>query len=1009
MTNVITAMKPIFFRTISMFTFLVIAGWFLNVTLALGQEHQVRGVVTDVESEEPLIGVNIRVKDTDIGTATNHIGEFTLTANSPDDVLVFSYLGYQTKEVPIEGREELEVELTSEGLVGEEVVMVGYGVQRQRDVTGAVSSIDASRVRNMPTMSADQVLQGAAPGVQVRPSSGAPGASSVIRIRGVGTLNDASPLFVVDGMTVDNIDFLNPQDIEDINVLKDASATAIYGARGANGVIMISTRRSQIDRPTEIDVNVYRGWQEIARQIPLANAHEYAVLSNELAENEGRSPVFDDPNEFGEGTDWQDVAYRVAPVQSYQVAASGGTMNTAFRVSANYTRQDGIVRDNHLERINLRINNDYYLSDALRFGHNIGMVHQFQDPNAGVIGNAYRADPTVSPFDEDGNFNSTTARAPVGNLEADLHYHNSEQMQQRLFGNAYLDYTFLDNFEIRTDLGIDATRSEGKNFSPEYFVDTIQQSEENSLSVNTGFNYNILWENTLRYQNQFEGHRFDALLGHTIEEFKSESLGGSRIGMIGDIRELWYLNAGETEGQQVNNSSFDWGMESYIGRINYSYLDRYQLTATMRRDGSSRFGVENRYGWFPSFALGWVASDEPFIDNLNVFDHLRFRGSWGVTGNDKIGSYPGRPTVTGNINAVFGEDEDIFFGSTITTLANPQVGWEETTQLNAGVEFTLLGERLNAMVEYYDRVTDGILVQVPIPDYVGAGEPFVNAAEVKNYGFDFSLSWQEAGDAGFFYRVELLGSTINNEVLSLGEGREDIFGGGVGVGGMLATRTEVGESIGYFYGYEVDGVFQNEEELENYPTRGGEQPGDLRFRDLTGDGEITTDDRTKIGSPIPDLTFGANFSIGYRGFDLNANFAGQYGNEIYNAKQQARFGTPNWERTALDRWTGENTSDTHPRLTDGGHNFEVSDRFIEDGSYLKLQHIEFGYTLDGGLADRLNLSELRIYTSASNLFTLTEYSGYTPEIASGSVISDGIDSAPYPVSRTVTVGINTTF
>ena len=1002
-------MKTIFGKSLLICSIIVFIGGMTISSSVYGQDHQVSGIVTDADTEEPLIGVNIMVQDTDRGTATDRFGEFSLTATSPDDILVFTYLGYERKEVPIEGRDYLEVELTPEGLVGEEVVMVGYGVQRRRDVTGAVSSVDATRVRNIPTMSADQVLQGAAPGLQVRPSSGAPGASSVIRIRGVGTLNDSSPLFVVDGMTVDNIDFLNPQDIEDIDVLKDASATAIYGARGANGVIIISTRRSQIDRPTEIDVNVYGGWQELARQVPLTNAQEYATLSNELAANENRPPVFDDPDAFGAGTDWQDVTYRAAPVQSYQVAASGGTTNTAFRVSANYTRQDGIVRDNHLERVNVRLNNDYYLSGALRFGHNLGFVHQFEDPSAGVIGNAYRADPTVDPFDEEGNFNSTTARAPVGNIEADLYYHRSEQTQNRVFGNAYVDYTFLDHFEFRTDLGLDVTRFEGKTFSPEFFVDAIQQSEENSLSVNTGFNYNILWENTLRYQNRFGGHRVDGLLGHTIEEYKSENFGGSRIGMIGDIRELWYLDAGETEGQQVNNNAFDWGMESYIGRMNYSYRDRYQLTATLRRDGSSRFGEENRYGWFPSFAAGWVASDEAFLQDLDFFDLLRFRGSWGMTGNDKIDPYPGRPTVAGNINAVFGEDEDLFFGATVTTLANPQIRWEETTQFNAGVEFTILNERLSALVEYYDRVTDGILVEVPIPGYVGAGAPFVNAAEVKNYGVDFSVSWQEAGDAGFFYRVELLGSTINNEVLSLGQGQEDIFGGGVGVGGMLATRTEVGESIGYFYGYKTDGIFQNEEEIDQFPTRGGEQPGDLRFRDITGDGQITTDDRTKIGSPIPDLTFGANVSIGYRGFDLNANFTGQYGNEIYNAKQQARFGTPNWETSALDRWTGENTSDTEPRLTDGGHNFLVSDRFIEDGSYLKLQHLELGYTFGAAITDRVGLSDLRVYASAGNLFTITNYSGYTPEIASGSVIDDGIDSAPYPIARTVTFGINTTF
>jgi TonB-linked SusC/RagA family outer membrane protein len=974
-------------------------------------QHEVTGVVSDAETGEPLVGVNILFRGTQSGTTTDINGEYEFRAPSPDGVLVFSYLGYRTTEIPIEGRDIINVNMEIDEILGDELVVVGYGVQRRRDVTGSIGRVEGERISRLPTQSVDQALQGVTSGIQVTPASGAPGASAIIRIRGVGTLNDASPLFVVDGMTMDNINFLNPNDIESVDVLKDASATAIYGARGANGVIMVTTKRSRIDRPTEFDINFYQGWQQVARTVPVTNAREYAILANEAAANENRTAPFDNPEEFGIGTDWQDEIFRIAPMRNLSVRASGGTDNTTYSISGNYTTQDGIIHQNYLDRYSLRLNNDYYVTDNIQFGHNVALVYEDYQNAPGVVGSAYRGDPTVPVYNEEGNYSATDARASVGNPVASLDYNsNNENSRNRVVGNAYTNITFLDHFMFRTNLGIDVNRTHNRNYSPIFFVSPIQQNEQTSLSVGTNYSYNILWENTLQFQRELNNHRFDVLVGQTMEEFKSEGLGGSRINIVGDDPSLWYLQAGDgSDGMTNFNSAFDWSMLSFLGRINYAFMNRYLATVSLRRDGSSRFGRENRFGWFPSFALGWIITDEPFMPELDWLEQIKFRGSWGQTGNDKIDAYPGRATVAANLNAVFGPGEEIVFGALPISLANPQIQWEETTQYNIGMEAAFFSGRLSTEFEYYDRITDGILVQVPIPGYVGVdGQPFVNAAEVSNSGVELSLRWQDS-PGGFFYSLGANFTTITNEVLSLGRGNEDIFGGGVGVGGLLSTKTVVGRPIGSFFGFKTDGIFQNADEIAAGPLRGGEQPGDLRFLDTTGDGQITNDDRIHLGSPIPDYLFSFNVEFAFRGFDLSAIFTGQAGNQIYNAKKQARFGTPNFERSALNRWTGEGTSTTHPRITDGGHNYLVSDFFIEDGDYLKFHNLTLGYTLSSRISQMFSMSSLRIYASGTNLYTWTGYDGYTPEVASGSVISTGIDSAFYPFARTFNIGINARF
>lgn len=984
---------------------LICAGW----TTARAQNFEVRGTVTDQADGSPLPGVNILIKGTSRGTSTNVDGQYSLQVRSPQDTLVFSYIGYQSQEVPVNGRNTIDVQLQTQTLTGQELVVVGYGTQSRRDVTGSISSVNGEDINQIPSPSVTDALQGQVAGVQVTPNSGKPGAGSSIRIRGVGTLNDSSPLYVVDGMLLDDISFLNMDEVKSVQVLKDASATAIYGSRGANGVVIITTNEGRKNQPAQFSLNAYYGWQQVANKIDLVNARQYATLANELAQNEGQQPLFDNPDQFGAGTDWQDVIFRTSPIQSYELSTSGGTDKVTYHISGNYIGQDGIIRKSDYQRASLRVNNTYYLSDFVTLGHNIAVNYRTSNNEpGGIVDAAYHADPTVSPYTDSGDFSNASARASSGNPAATLYYTRNDISGGRLVGNVYAQFDFLKHFSLKSSFGTDIDRSETKTFNPVYYVSATQQNDQSKLSVNTTSSTNWLWENTLKYQNDIGDHSIKVLTGVTAQEYRQEGLGGSRVNMLGSGEELWYLDAGGSDGQSNYNNAFSWSMLSYLFRTNYSYKGRYLLTATMRADGSSRFGSNNRFGYFPSFALGWRISDEPFMQDFDFINELKLRASWGKIGNDKISAYPGRPVVTSGLNAVFGTGEQLYNGATLVDLANPDIQWEETEQTDVGLELGLFRNRLSANVDYYNRKTDKILVQVPIPDYIGArSEPYVNAASVVNRGFDFNVKWSESRE--FSYSIGLVASTVHNEVKSLGRGKEEILGGGLVNEIAYTTRTVPGQPIGGFYGYKVVGVFQNQQQIDNSPSRGVEVPGDLQYKDVNGDGVITPDDRTYLGSPIPDLIYGINLSFGYKGFDMKANFSGQRGNKIFNAKKNVRFGMDNFETSYLDRWHGEGTSNSEPRLTNAGHNYLASDRFIEDGSYFKLRNMQIGYTLPHELTRQLNVRNLRVYVNGTNLFTLTDYSGYTPEIPAQSVIANGIDNGVYPLARTYSIGVNVDF
>ncbi len=975
--------------------------------LVLQAQLRVSGTVTDATTGEGLIGVSIAVKGSTTGAITDYNGAYTLTAPDANALLAFSYTGYETREILLGGRTTLDVQLNMSQNLLEETVIIGYGTQKKSDLTGSIGSIKTKEIERIPTASIDQALQGKIAGVYVTPASGQPGAGAVIRIRGTGTLNNANPLYVVDGMLLDDAAFVNPQDVESIEVLKDASATAIYGNRGANGVIIITTKRGKKGEKATVNLSSYYGTQALTRQIPMATAAEYAQMYNELT---GKT-YFTDPAALGAGTNWQDVVYRDAPMANVQLSANGGSDKFLYNISGNYFNQSGILRESEFERVTVRFNTEYQLNKALRVGSNLAFANSNSQNPPGVLTSTLNMPPVFAERDSLGNFSDPTFfGTAIGNPAADLYYkNNSHSKAKRLVGTVFADIKLLKYFTFRSNFGLDYSNSKSKYFEPIYEVSVSQRNKNDRLEIGFNENNSWLWENTLNFDKEWKRSRINVLAGYTAQENRFEYFGASRSNFPSGQDELLYLSAGNDTTQMNYGGAGDWAMVSYLGRINYTLFDRYLFTASLRADGSSRFAADNRWGYFPSFAFGWNIAQEPFMANQRLFDRLKLRSSWGVVGNDKTQLYPSFGVIQGNLYAIFGPGETLNTGATLTSLSNPNVRWEEATQTDVGLEAAVLSGRLSAEIDWYNRVTYDILYELPIPDYVGsAGNPVVNVADVRNRGVDLTLNWRETRNK-LTYNLTGILSTVNNEVTQLDKRKSEVLGAGTATGDY-ATRTEVGRSIGEFYGYKVAGIFQNADEVATLPKLGSEKPGDFRYQDTNGDGVISEADKVYLGSPIPKLTYGFTLGLEAYGFDFAADFFGVSGNKVVNARSMARYGVYNWERLYYDgRWTGEGTSNTVPRVTNGGHNYRMSDFYVQDGSFFRLRSLVLGFTLPHTLTQRIGIERARIYGNGTNLWTKQQYTGYSPEFAGGSVFSAGVDYGSYPVAKTILAGLEITF
>ena len=995
----------------------------LNVTA----QNIVTGKVTDM-SGSPIPGANVVVKGTMNGTITNFDGDYSI--NTPADAaLLFTFIGFKQMELPVNNQSVINISLSENTNDLEEVVVVGYGVQKKRDLTGSLSQINAEQITAMPITTTEQALQGQVSGVQVTSSSGSPGTGMSVRIRGIGTINNSEPLYVVDGFPVDGIDFLNPSDIESMDILKDASACAIYGARGANGVVLITTKSGSSDRII-VNFDSYYGWQNMWKKPTLCNAEQWAMLNNEArrANNQLPDDRLLDYQSLGNGTDWIDEVTRQALIQSYNISVSGGNNKSTYFLSTNYFGQEGIVKGSDFERISFRLNTNNKITDWLSVGENLTVesntrhnVNENDEWNAILI-EAVAIDPVTTVFTEDGSNYASSPFTDMKNPVAHIARTNTENKGFRVLGNAFANITFSD-FTFNTNLGLSFSHGNLYDYFPTYYH---AADEQNSVpAVQRGYDNGFLvdFANTLTYMKDFGKHGVTAMVGHTVSSNTYEWFGVTANNLVNQAGNLIFIdNAADRTSANAYGSQFEERILSVLGRVNYSYDGKYLFTANIRRDGSSKFGAKNRYGVFPSFSAGWNVSRENFLANSNIISYLKVRAGWGQIGNDKIPAYQySTQASTGQIY-VFGNQ--VYDGMTFLSSGNNEIRWETTTSTNVGLDFGVFNNRFMITADYFIKNTTDMLVQAPVLAHVGLQtEPWVNVGEMKNTGLELELTYRNSVSSAFSYELKGNISTYNNEVISLGEGETSIDHTSFRNAGTV-SRTQVGMPIGQFYGYVTDGLFQNWDEVNahTYVDASGTTqlvqpdaaPGDIRYKDVNGDGEL---DRDFIGNPLPDFIYGFTATVRYKNFDAQIFLQGVQGNDVFNASRFYSDRTDvahNLHVRMLDRWTGEGSTNNvwYPRLNAGdANNTRISDRFVEDGSYVRIKNLQIGYTLPAVVAQKMKIENCRIYLGAKNLLTFTKYTGFDPEVGEGyeGSLDLGVDRATYPQARTILVGVGINF
>ncbi len=977
------------------------------------QQRTITGTVTTSDTQETLPGASIAIKGTTTGTITGINGEYSIKVPEGPVTLVFSYVGYETQEIDASGRDVIDVELAPTKISLDEVVVIGYGTVRKSDLSGSVGSVKADDITKITASNPVQSIQGRVTGVQVASPSGTPGENPVVRIRGVGTFNNSSPIYVVDGVILDDISFLNAADIASMEILKDASATAIYGSRGANGVILVTTKKGK-EGKTVFNFTSEVGIQRLSNKIDLLNGKEFAKVYNVI-----------EPGHFNNvdavpNTDWQDLVFSDAPIQNYQLSASGASDKMNYYISVGYFNQQGIVDKSSFERLTVRFNNTYHLTNFLRFGNNISLAPSTQQFAPNVTYAAYRAQPVIKPFNPDGTYAEVSG---VGNPLAAIEYSNSYRKGLRGVGDVFGEATIAKDFVFKSSLGIDAGYYKNTGFTPAFYVSPQQLNEISDIYKSTNDYLTWLWENTLTFDKEFGKHYINAVAGYTMQKTRSENFNLAGENLIRDAESFWYIiptnilddgnnvNTVSSISNTVNNDMY-YSLRSYLFRANYTFDRRYILTATFRRDGSSKFSKDNRYSNFPSFAAGWNIAEENFMGQYKFLTRLKARASWGKIGNEKIPYLNRFSQIQSDIITIFGVSPSTIAAASYGLLGNPALKWETTTQLDIGLEIGLFNDRLTGEFDYYRRVTDDILLDLSIPGYFGNGsgqKVTFNAASVLNRGFEFNIGWRDqVGQVK--YRVSALGTTIHNEILEMGgtTGVDSVLIGGYLANGQPVTRSKVGLPIGAFYGYETDGIFQTQAELDSYPHESNAGVGDLRFVDVNGDGIINSLDRTYIGSPIPKFIFGFNLELEYKNFDLSIALQGQTGNKIFNGKEVVRPDPYNFEAHVLDYWRGPGTSDSEPRPSFGGYNYTPSDKFIYDGSYLRIRNVILGYNLPVSWSNAVYIQKARIFVKVDNLYTFTSFTGYSPEIG-GDELSSAIDNGIYPITSVYSAGLNLTF
>lgn len=1002
------------------------------------QDNIVRGQVTDSEGNE-LPGVNIIIKGTSVGTTSNTSGSYSIEV-APDRTLVFSYIGFMQEEVPINNRSSIDVVLSADVKSLEEVVVIGYGTQERKDLTGAISSVSAEDLQRINASGLDEALQGRTAGVFVTPSAGQPGAPIEVNIRGISSFGNNSPLYVIDGVPVFNevstfgagqknpLATLNPNDIESVDILKDASAAAIYGARAANGVVLITTKRGQ-SGATQLSFEGYAGVQQFNRSIDMLNSRQLAEYAIEASDAGGIPPpeAFMNSEVLRQNTDWQDEAFNAAPIQNYSLSISGGSENSKYAVTGSYFDQQGILDNTAFTRYSARINTDFDIGSRLKIGESVSLsrgewLNGF-NPTSDWLQELLQSSPTLPVRDPNnlggfgGPTQAVTGRVNRSNKIAEINLTDANTLQNRLLGNAYAELMIFEPLSYRFNVGADIMFGESKSFTPVY---ELGNRSNPRATINEGRrSENIyLLEHTLTFNPQINAdHDFTLLAGYS----QQSSLVRNMSGGVQDFpnNETRTINAGFGQSN-ISGGESEWALRSWLARLNYSFRDKYLLMATVRRDGSSRFGSNQRWGTFPSFSTGWRISEEPFLQNSPIISDLKLRVSWGQVGNQEIPNYASYATIEPVARYILGSGQEVVPGAAFLAGGNRDLRWETTTQTDIGIDLGMFDNRLQFVADYFVKNTEDLLLQLPVVSSSGIRRnngPFRNAGEVKNSGWEFSLTLQD-NTANFGYNVSGNISFVDNEVISLG-GQEQIIENLSSDPNFTNTITQPDGVIGAFYGYVADGIFADQAEVDAHADQAGAAPGDVRFVDLNNDNMISPDDRTVIGNPLPDFFYGLSGSFDWNNFDMNLFFQGVSGNDIYNllwAGINDGQGDNNATAMMLDRWTPNNRNTNVPRAVAGdpNDNDRPSTRFIEDGSYLRLRNIQIGYNFSS-VVESLNLANLRVYISGQNLFTITDYRSFNPEVgilstdAERRSLTRGIDFGTYPIPQIFTGGVQITF
>ncbi|MFI8378190.1 SusC/RagA family TonB-linked outer membrane protein [Leeuwenhoekiella sp. NPDC079379] len=1031
------------------------------ISLAGFAQSTITGTVSD--DTAPIPGVSVLLKGTQNGVVTDFDGNYSISNVPADGVLVFSYVGFQTKQVPVNNQTSINLTLEVDVSSLDEVVVIGYGKMKRSDVTGAVVSVSSEAIEKSIPTTLDQVLQGRAAGVQIQQNSGAPGASSSIRIRGVSSITGSNePIFVIDGVIVDSntgqggqnaFASINPSDIVSVDILKDASATAIYGSRAANGVILITTKRGKNGAAT-ITYSNYIGYQEIPKQLELLNLWEYAIHKNNRADLGivQRDADFIRPDLLGEGTDWQDAMFDRAMMKNHNLSVSGGNEKSTYNMSIGYLDQEGIALGSSFERFTMRGVFDSQVKDYVKMGINFAFntINQnttFSDQS--LILTALRQTPNVAVRNADGDFSGpVNEEFPQSNPVGLAFLRDNRAENTGIRANTFAEIEFVEGLSLRTEYSIDYGFQNAYTFNPSYFFSESVSNTNREGTRTKGYNkyYNI--RNVLTYDRSFGVHSINAILGQEYQESYFENLFGYRSGYL--TNGATDLNAGDATTARNSNASFKSSLNSYFARAFYSFDDKYLLTATIRYDGSSKFSRENRWGWFPSAALAWKVSNEDFLKENDFINNLKLRLGYGAVGNQSVPNYA-YTSIYAASPTPFGA------GLLAANTANADLQWETTYSSNLGLDLNMFNNRLEFIADIYYKKTKDLLLLAPYPDYAGTSgvgatsAPYVNIGSLENKGLELTLNTVNIDNGNFQWKSNLIFTLNRNKVLGLAT-ETGILNRTLQQGSdiTIVTRTAVGKPIGQFYGYKVIGRFEDATDFyyrneagEVVPTalpegltisENGVWIGDYKFEDINNDGVINEQDRDYIGNPLPDFSYGIGNSFSYKGFDLNVQLSGQYGNEIVN--YQRRFlenprGNTNLLHTALGyaelgliNPDGPNDyrnvqivgGDRYmPRIAASSaastSNFRYSNRFLEDGSYLRIQNISFGYSLPRDFIEKFGLLNFKIFTNLQNVYTFTKYSGYDPEVGSlnQDALLTGIDNGRYPSPRIYTLGLNVNF